>query len=275
MTLTTGGNVSNVGIDLSKLGFRVGAITRVGNDGLGNVLMEEYRRNAIDITGIVVDTDAQTSATIVSVDRAGERTFLHTRGCMANFRAEDIMKSRRLIESSKCFVLGYLGLLPELEPAMAAMLKEIKDRSGIPIVLDTGGAPARLDPKRLGKILSSVDYFLPSFEEAVRLTGRKTPEKIADLLLAAGARNVVGVKLGARGCYVATKDRRGYLRSSRVRNPVDTTGAGDAFVAGFTAGILKGLDPFEAADLGNKVAASCVTALGASTAIERLEHYLP
>jgi len=84
----------------------------------------------------------------------------------------------------------------------------------------------------------------------------------------------VGVKLGSKGCYVATQDRREYLRASRVKHPVDTTGAGDAFVAGFTAGILKGLDPFKAADLGNKVAASCVTALGASTAIERLGHYI-
>jgi len=250
-------------------------VTRVGDDGLGNMLLQEYRRHAIDVTGIVVDKDAQTSATIVSVDRAGERTFLHTRGCMANFRSADVMNAMNLIKGAKCFVFGYLGLLPELEPDLAVMLKEIKSQSGIPIVLDTGGAPAKMGAQQLGRILSSVDYFLPSFEEAVRLTGRKTPEKIVDILLGAGARNVVGVKLGSKGCYVATQDRREYLRASRVKHPVDTTGAGDAFVAGFTAGILKGLDPFKAADLGNKVAASCVTALGASTAIERLGHYMP
>jgi sugar/nucleoside kinase (ribokinase family) len=55
---------------------------------------------------------------------------------------------------------------------------------------------------------------------------------------------------------------------------VDSTGAGDAFVSGFLAGTLRGFDPFAAAKIGNAVAASCVTAVGASTAIGPLETYL-
>jgi sugar/nucleoside kinase (ribokinase family) len=59
-----------------------------------------------------------------------------------------------------------------------------------------------------------------------------------------------------------------------VGTVVDATGAGDAFVAGFIAGILEGMDPFEAAEVANAVAASCVSAVGASTAIRALHQYL-
>ncbi len=86
ITLTTGGNVSNVGIDLARLGFRVGAITRVGNDSIGRFVVQHYRTFGVDTRGVIIDAKAQTSATIVGVDRDGERTFLHTRGCMKNFR---------------------------------------------------------------------------------------------------------------------------------------------------------------------------------------------
>jgi sugar/nucleoside kinase (ribokinase family) len=59
-----------------------------------------------------------------------------------------------------------------------------------------------------------------------------------------------------------------------VKRVVDATGAGDAFVAGFIAGTLKGMDAFESARVANAVAASCVSAIGASTAIRKLRHYL-
>ena len=61
VTLSTGGNVSNVGIDLAKLGFTVGAITRVGNDSLGRYVTQYYRTFGIDTDGVIVDARAQTS----------------------------------------------------------------------------------------------------------------------------------------------------------------------------------------------------------------------
>ncbi len=274
ITLTTGGNVSNVGIDLAKLGFRVGVITRVGDDGLVRALLKQYEDHGLDVSGVIVDKAAQTSATIVSVDRSGERTFLHTRGCMANFRASDILGKLKLLEKARFFVFGYLGLLPEMERELPALFQAIKDQSAIDIVLDTGGVPRRLSEASLRQFLSSVDYCIPSFEEAVSLTGRKTPEAIVDFLFKAGVRKAAGVKLGAKGCYIATREKAVSVPAKKVKKVVDTTGAGDAFVAGFVAGLLKGFDPFDAARIGNATAASCVTAIGASTALQRLEQYI-
>lgn len=82
------------------------------------------------------------------------------------------------------------------------------------------------------------------------------------------------MKLGARGCHISWEGKGKHIPAVKVRTVVDATGAGDAFVAGFLAGVLKGLDPFQAARVAVAVAGSCVTAVGASTAIQPLRAYL-
>jgi len=271
--LTTGGNVSNVGIDLARLGFRVGAITRVGNDSIGRFVTQHYRTFGMDTEGVIIDAKAQTSATIVGVDASGERTFLHTRGCMKNFRAHDILSRIPLIQKAPIFAIGYLGLLPETEKEFKHLFRTLKHETSVKILLDTAASP-RVTATELRGFLPYVDYFIPSYEEAVMITGHKTPESIVKALLDAGAPHVVGVKLAERGCYISDGRHGKIVKAKRVKKVVDATGAGDAFVAGFIAATLRGLDPFGAARVANSVAASCVSAVGASTAIKALDEYL-
>ncbi len=272
ITLTTGGNVSNSGIDLAKMGFRVGAITRVGNDGLGEFIQQQYNAQGIDTSGVIVDRKKQTSTTIVAVAADGERTFLHTRGCLSNFSVKDVVSHMDLIARARILAFGYLGLLPECEPGLARLFRTIKKETGVKILLDTGGAPKK-DNTLLRSVLPFVDIFIPSYDEAVALTGRTKPEGIARFLRQSGATGVVGVKMGAKGCFIAAGTTALYVPALRVKKVVDATGAGDAFEAGFIAATLRGFDPFDAARIANVVAASCVTAVGASTAITRFEDY--
>jgi sugar/nucleoside kinase (ribokinase family) len=273
VTLSTGGNVSNVGIDLAKLGFRVGAITRVGNDSIGRFVLQHYKTFGIDTRGVIIDSKAQTSATMVNVDPDGERTFLHTRGCMKNFRASDVLGRLPLLRKAKMLAIGYLGLLPETEKDFPRLFSALKTKTSLGIFLDTAGSP-RVIPQALKRFLPFVDYFIPSYEEAVLITGKKTPEAIVDVFLQAGAPHVVGVKLGWRGCYVSDGRRAEHVKARPVKDVIDATGAGDAFVAGFIAGVLKGYNPFNSARLANAVAASCVCAVGASTAVKAFDEYL-
>ena len=119
-----------------------------------------------------------------------------------------------------------------------------------------------------------MDYFIPSYEEAVALTGRKNPEDIVRSFFKAGAPNIVGVKLGAKGCYIANHRYAEYVPPAKASRVVDTTGAGDAFVAGFLGATVKGFSAFAAARIANAVAAGCVTAVGASTAIQSFRDYV-
>jgi len=272
ITLTTGGNVCNCGIDLAKMGFQVAAVTRVGDDGLGQFILKQFALHRIDTTGVTVDSRKQTSATIVGVGLDGERSFLHTRGCLTSFEVKDVTKNLALVKRAKVFALGYLGLLPEAESDFGTLLRTIKERTGAQTLLDTGGNPRR-QQGLLRSFLPFVDYFIPSYEEAIALTGRREPEEIVRYLFNNGARNVVGVKLGSKGCYVASQGSAAYIPSFRVERVVDATGAGDAFVSGFLAATLRGFGPFGAARIGNAVAASCVGAVGASTAIASFKKY--
>ena len=272
VTLTTGGNVSNCGIDLAKLGFRVAGISRVGDDPLGDVVRRHLAAYRIDTSGIAVDRRAQTSATFVAVEADGERTFFHTRGCLKNLRVEDILAHVPLIRSSRIFALGYLGLLPECEPHFPRLFKTLKQKTGVEILLDTGGNPEH-HPALMRRVLPHVDFFIPSREEAAILTGERTPEAMVRTFRQWGAPYVVGIKLGSKGCYITDRESAAYVPAVRVRNVVDATGAGDAFVAGFLAATIRGMRPADAARKANAIAASCVTAVGASTAIKPLKEY--
>jgi sugar/nucleoside kinase (ribokinase family) len=170
-------------------------------------------------------------------------------------------------------MLGYYGLLPECDRHLARLFRTVREKAGCSVLLDTAGAP----PKGLRlprTFLPYVDYFLPSLDEATQITGERTPGRIVAVLRAAGARGVLGVKMGRDGSYIDCNNMARWVPPLKVRRVVDATGAGDAFIAGFLAATLKGYDPFEAGTFGNAVAAQCITAVGASTAIRRFSSYV-
>jgi len=210
---------------------------------------------------------------MVCVAKDGERSFLHARGCMANFRASDVLEHLALINKAHLFAFGYLGLLPETEREFKTLFETVKAKTAANILLDTAGVP-RATKAALNKFLPFVDYFVPSLHEAQQMTGRRTPEGIVDFLRSCGATGLLAVKLGAKGAYVSADGVSRYVRATRVRHVVDATGAGDAFVAGLLAAIIRGYGVLEAVSVANAVAASCVTAVGASTAIRSFESYL-
>jgi sugar/nucleoside kinase (ribokinase family) len=122
--------------------------------------------------------------------------------------------------------------------------------------------------------LQYLDWFLPSYDEAVMLCGERDPARIATAFMSKGVKNVV-IKLGAEGCFIAEREKTGY-RVPALKNIVvaDTSGAGDAFCAGFLAGLTQGWEGQRCAGLGNALGALCVTEIGTTTAARSLEDVL-
>ena len=115
--------------------------------------------------------------------------------------------------------------------------------------------------------LPYTDYLLPSYEEAKRLApGYDTPDDIAQCLLDAGAK-VVALKMGAEGSYVRSQD--GFsLRLPALPVPVvDATGAGDAYIAGFLTGLVRGWNLEQCAKFAGAVGAACVRKIGTTAGI--------
>ena len=113
--------------------------------------------------------------------------------------------------------------------------------------------------------LRYLNFFMPSYKEAKSITGKEKPEEIADFLQNEGVETVV-VKLGKEGCYVKGQGKGFYFPPYDVR-VVDTTGAGDSFVAGFLTGLLQKWNLEKCTQFASVVSAHCIQQLGATTGI--------
>ncbi len=267
MELHTGGCASNTGYALSKLGISTGLMGKVGNDGFGDFIINYMKDAGLDMRGVKRSEKTNTSATMVMVSSDGERTFFHYLGANAELCYEDI--DFDIIKETKILQISGTFLMPNFDGEPTAKVLKKAREWGIITSLDTAWDSKGNWMKLIEPCLEHIDIFLPSFEEAKMITGKTTPPEVAEFLLSYGIGTVV-LKMGEDGSYVRTRDREEYIPIFKV-NTVDATGAGDAFVAGFLAGISKGMDHFESARLGNAVGACCVTAIGASAGIKSME----
>ena len=253
-----GGCAANTGIGLQTLGIETLVAGKVGRDGFGDFVRAELEKAGAQ-TAIAVDDQTPTSATMVLVRSDAERTFLHCTGANATFEFDDF--DTAWLEGVDLLHIAGHGLMPRFDGAQCARLLQIARARGIPTSLDTAGAP---DPKwrdDLRQCLPYLDYFVPSLHEVSDLfPGESAPESLAQRLLESGAR-VVALKMGERGSLV-TDGRQTHHVAPFAVEAVDATGAGDAFAAGFLAGILSGFSLLEAARLGNATGALVVTQVG-------------
>ena len=121
----------------------------------------------------------------------------------------------------------------------------------------------------LEPIIKKTCVLMPNALELTLLTGEIAYRKAADVMLGRGVK-IVAVKLGSDGCYVTNGSERHLIDPFKV-NVVDTTGAGDAFCAGFLYGLVNGKNLFECGKLGNFVASRCVMKMGARAGLPCVE----
>ncbi len=266
LTLCSGGCAMSAAVDLSKIGAKAALLSMVGDDGFGSYMTGVLKESGVDVRGLSVSRGMGTSASVVLVNPAGERTFLHCQGANAKFTEENINYDV-LKESKIVFVAGTM-LMPSFdgEPC-AKVLKKCRELGKI-TVLDSAWDDTGRWMKVLKPCMPYIDYFIPSIEEAQMFAGCEAPEDIADCFFEAGVSHVV-IKMGKQGCYVReSKNTEGYMLPTYGHvKPVDTTGAGDSFCAGFLYGLSQGMGMRESARFANAVGTHCIMAVGATTGI--------
>lgn len=268
--LTTGGIVCNTGIDMRRLGMKVAATSLVGDDHWAKIIRMRLADEGLDVGGIETHPDRATSTTAVLIDPSGERSFAHHVGAPAVIDRAFIDRHLPLFARGRYAVIGYLGLLPGLEPEIGPAVAAVRG-AGCRVVLETAGSGGSLDT--LAPALPHVDVYVPSLDEAVHQTGRDDPRAILTRYRECGARGIVGVKLGTKGALLsAAAGDVIEIPCIPAPGPVaDTTGAGDAFLGGLLTGLIRGLSLRDAGLLGAATAACCVTALGATAGIRPFE----
>lgn len=268
--LHSGGCAANTGIALGKLGISTRVVGRVGRDGFGSFLVDELERHGLDVRGVACDEIASTSATMVMVHSDSERSFLHCRGANAELTDADV--TPELLEGARLLHVAGSFLMPRFdgEPT-ARVLADARGR-GLITCLDTAWDAQGRWMELLAPCLPHLDHFVPSIEEARQLTRREEPEAIAAELLDRGVGTIV-LKMGEQGCYVRRREGGFFLPALKVP-AVDALGAGDAFAAGYIAGVMQGWDLERAARFATAVGATCVTTLGATTGVRTLQQTL-
>lgn len=268
--LHNGGCAANTAIALAKLGIEPRVCGMVGNDGLGQVLIDILNKAGVDTRYIVKSDQANTSASLVLVDSSGERSFIHSTGANGVFSAEDF-KEDALLETKVLHIAGSL-LMPAFDGEPCADILRLAKTKGVLTTMDTAWDDSGRWMKAIAPCLPHLDWFIPSLAEAKALTGLQDLKEIAEVFLGYGVQ-VVAIKLGSQGCYIRSRDMEHLIPAYKV-NPVDATGAGDSFVAGMLAGILKGLPIEECGRLANAVGAMSVTSVGAATGVKSLSETL-
>jgi sugar/nucleoside kinase (ribokinase family) len=251
---------------MRRLGMKVAASSLVGADLWGGLVRDRLLAEGIDVAGLETHPTLATGTTAVLIDAAGERSFAHHVGAPAAIDLAFIRRQAPRFGRCRMAVLGYHGLLPGLEGDLAAAVRAIA-ATGCRVAVETGGTGGPLDP--LAAALPDVAVYVPSLAEAVRQTGLADPRAIVDRYRECGATGLLGVKLGSRGTLLSPAAGE-FIDVPCVPAPgpvADTTGAGDAFLAGLLAGLLRGLDARRSGLLGAATAACCVTGVGATAGL--------
>ena len=267
LEMHSGGCANNTAIGLAKLGIDVGAVGRIGTDKFGDFVLQTLNDNHVDTRGVVRDAETNTSVTFVTVASDGERSFLHYIGSNGIFSEADV--DFDLIRASKILHVAGSFVMPNLDGEPTAHILRTAREAGVVTSLDTVWDTSGNWLKTLKPCLPHVDVFLPSIEEAKQLTGLDSPPDIARFLMDYGIQTV-GLKMGDQGSYVRSGAEEFYVPAYEV-NVVDTTGAGDAYVAGFLAGTVMGWDLKRTTELASAAGAACVTAIGTTAGIKDLE----
>lgn len=268
LKIASGGDALNASINLAKLGIHVGLVGKVGNDALGKYLIGEADCFGVNTGAVLKAEDCATSTSIVLLEESGERHFAYYGKANDSLVEQDIPVN--LLESAGIVHIGSAMALESLDGSGAAKLfqrtKSLGKTTSMDVTWDSSGRWL----KKIEETLHYTDIFMPSYNEAQLITGLKQPEQMRGFFQKYGL-GILVVKLGAEGCYVTDFNNEYYIKTFKSVKAVDTTGAGDAFVAGFLTGIIKGWDLYECGVLGNATASNCVMEFGATTGTKSLE----
>lgn len=258
-----GGSAANVAAWLGHLGVECTFVGRVGADGV------ERHEGALAEHGVrallAADPELPTATIVLQVDDAGERTMFVDRGANTSLVGDDVPPAA-WDDARWLHLTGYSWFDPRTRPVADRLVAEARQRgmgvsvdpSTVSFLRDCGG-PTFLE------WVAGVDLLFPNLEEARVLVDARGPHVDLDAL--ADAVGALVVTLGPMGAAFVERPHDAEPRREQVTAPrspvVDTTGAGDAFAAGFLSVWIVDRDPVSALEAGRAAAERCIAAIGA------------
>lgn len=258
--IMSGGKAANQAIGAAYLGATTTFISAVGDDALREPALGQLTAHGVDLDHLVTKPEHGTMVGAVIVDATAENRIVIAPNALSALCAQDIEDAEEAItRADVCLV----GLEIPVEPARAAM--EVARRHGVRTILNPAPSPPR---EAAAELLALADVVTPNLTEARALTGSDDPsaESLATTLSAMGP-EVVVLTLGAEGILVHN-GITSRVPSPRVDDPVDTSGAGDAFNAAFAVALAAGAGLIEACEAGCDAGARIVQGPGFVDALD-------
>jgi ribokinase len=219
------------------------------------MLLRDFKKANVDIEGITVAKSGRSGVVMGFVDNKGERALYVDTGVNGKIDFSEI-NLEYANNTSFMHITSFVG--KEAFQVQKRLVTSLSKR--VKLSLDPGELYAKKGLSTLKPIIKRCFAILPNEHEVKLLTGEGY-KKGAQKLLDEGVR-IVAVKLGPRGCYV-TDGKEEHLIPRFPAKVVDTTGAGDAFCAGFLYGLVKNKNLVRCGRLGNFVASKCIQKVGA------------
>ena len=267
--LTAAGTAGGPAVIGAKLGMETSLVGAVGKDDIADFLLMLLKKHGVNSNFIQQRDELPTATTMLTVNSKGDRPNFHAIGSTILLELDEKMHEH--VVNSKYIHWGGVGTMLKLDNGPAVdILKEAKSNGAV--ITTDFIAPGEQTLDLLKLILPYVDYFMPSMDEAMEVAGTTTPEDTAEFYLNLGVDTCL-FKWGANGSLIATSDMQKHIPAFKVA-VVDTTGCGDSYCAGFTAGLSKGFDLEKAALFATATSALVATGLGSDAGVVNFEETL-
>jgi sugar/nucleoside kinase (ribokinase family) len=235
MMLTLGSSSAIVAHNLAALGCRVGFISRIGDDPLGEIALRRLRDGGVDVSKVIRTPGAKTGLTAI-LQRDTWRNMLTYAGTIFDLKFDDL--DLEYLSDARHFHLSSFFLQLGLRDRIPQLFRKLK-AAGLTISLDTNDDPDDLWQAGLSEALRYVDVFLPNAREARGISGVENLQLALDKLAATAP--LVAIKNGMEGA-IARSHGQTYSAPAIKVDAVDAVGAGDSFDAGFLLEYLRGSD---------------------------------
>ncbi|MGC6370152.1 sugar kinase [Pseudomonas sp. K2I15] len=258
---------SNVAIGLSRLGFNVAWLSRVGADSLGRFVVDTLQNEGLDCGHVAIDPLHPTGFQLKSREEAGDdpQVEYFRRGSAASHLSVEAIKPE-LLQARHLHATGIPPALSDATRELSRQLMTQMREAGRSVSFDPNLRPSLWANEQrmiseINALACLADWVLPGLSEGRLLTGFEDPADIAAFYLDKGV-EAVAIKLGPHGAYYRTQLDQGFVAAVPVAKVVDTVGAGDGFAVGMISALLENLSFSEAVQRGNWIGSRAVQSRG-------------
>ncbi len=262
-----GGKGANQAVAARLCGADVSMVARVGDDLFGKATIENFTSRGIHADRVLVTPGVSSGVAPIFVDSTGQNRIIVVKGANDLLLPADIDAAAGLLRGADCIVLQL-----EIPLETVYYTLHLARKHGIRTILN----PAPAQPVEISE-LGLADYIIPNETEAEALGGIRMDTigeagTCAESLAKQGLRNII-ITLGANGAYLLTERQPGVVVPPHKVTPMDTTGAGDAFIGAFAVFLGAGYEEAEAVARANVYAGLSTLSIGTQASFVPLERF--